>query len=128
MACVVLCLAAIPCSTKQEKPVAVCENGKFTGYIEDNGVIAFKGIPYAKAPVGELRWKAPQPVEASDATFEATSYKCPGLQSYDEGEDASHGELNEDCLYLNVWTTDLNMRKDRPVMDSEEYQRIRRRP
>lgn len=99
-----MCLSA--CSVKQEAPVAICENG----------VLAFKGIPYAKAPVGELRWKAPQPVEASDATFEAKEYGLPGLQSYDEGEVASHGELSEDCLKLNVWTTDLNMQKGRPVM------------
>ena len=79
-------------------------------------MFAFKGIPFAKAPVGELRWKAPQPVEASDETFQATSFRNPGLQSYDEGEVASHGELSEDCLYLNVWTKDLKMQKGRPVM------------
>lgn len=96
--------------------MAVCENGQFEGYTEDNGVFAFKGVPYAKTPVGELRWKAPQPVEASDEVFGAKTNGLPGLQSYDEGELASHGQLSEDCLYLNVWTKDLKMRKGRPVM------------
>lgn len=101
---------------KSDGPVVKCFNGCFVGYVEDNGVLTFKGIPFAKAPVGELRWKAPQPVEASDEVFEAKEYGLPGLQSYDEGEVASHGDLNEDCLYLNVWTTDLQMKEDRPVM------------
>ncbi|MDO5321616.1 MAG: carboxylesterase family protein [Bacteroidia bacterium] len=110
------CLLTLSCAEKQNDPVAVCENGRFVGYVEDNGVLAFKGIPFAKAPVGELRWKAPQPVEASDEVFEAKEFRVPGLQSYDEGEPASHGELSEDCLYLNVWTTDLEMKAGRPVM------------
>ena len=114
--CTALCLAAASCTGAQQAPVAVCENGQFVGYVEDNGVLAFKGIPFAKAPVGELRWKAPQPVEASDEVFQAKEFRFPGLQSYDEGETASHGELSEDCLYLNVWTKNLQMQKGRPVM------------
>lgn len=113
---IALSIAAISCSEKQNAPVAVCENGQFTGYIEDNGVLTFKGVPYAKAPVGDFRWKAPQPVEASDEVFEAKTNGFPGLQSYDEGEVASHGKLSEDCLYLNIWTKDLEMQKGRPVM------------
>lgn len=113
---IALCIAAISCSERQNDPVAVCENGHFTGYVEDNGVLTFKGIPFAKAPVGQLRWKAPQPVEASEDVFEAKTNGLPGLQSYDVGEVASHGELSEDCLYLNIWTKDLRMRKGRPVM------------
>ncbi len=114
---IILCVALISsCSVNQADPVAVCENGRFVGYVEDNGVLAFKGIPFAKAPVGELRWKAPQPVEASDELVDAKVNGLPGLQSYDEGEVASHGELSEDCLYLNVWTKDLEMKPGRPVM------------
>ncbi len=101
---------------KSQDSVVKCFNGCFVGYVEDNGVLTFKGIPFAKAPIGKLRWKAPQPVEASDEVFEAKEYGLPGLQSYDEGEVASHGDVSEDCLYLNVWTTDLQMKEDRPVM------------
>lgn len=97
-------------------PVAICENGKFIGYIEDNGVLTFKGIPYAKAPAGELRWKAPQKVAASSETFEAKKFGPAALQSYDPSEVASQGELSEDCLRLNVWTTDMNYKAGRPVM------------
>ncbi|MBQ0080096.1 MAG: carboxylesterase family protein [Alistipes sp.] len=113
---IILCFVALSCTEKNNDPVAKCENGQFVGYIEDNGVFTFKGIPFAKAPVGELRWKAPQPVDASDKIFQAKTNGLPGLQSYDEGEVASHGELSEDCLYLNIWTKDLKAKEGRPVM------------
>lgn len=79
---------------KSDDPIVKCFNGSFIGYVEDNGVLTFKGIPFAKAPIGELRWKAPQPVEASKEVFEAKEYGLPGLQSYDEGEVASHGGVH----------------------------------
>lgn len=64
---------------KSDDPVVKCFNGSFIGYVEDNGVLTFKGIPFAKAPIGELRWKAPQPVEAFKEVFEAKEYGLPGL-------------------------------------------------
>lgn len=103
-------------SLQDNSPVAICQNGKFVGYVESNGVFVFKGIPYAKAPVGKLRWKTPQEVEASDETFEAKKFKPAAIQSYDEGEISSHGEMSEDCLNLNVWTADMTYREGRPVM------------
>lgn len=102
--------------TTEETPVVKCENGTFEGSVEDNGVMAFKGVPFAKPPVGEFRWKAPRPVDASDKVFPAKAFRVAGLQTYDPSEAASQGETSEDCLYLNVWTTDLQMKKGRPVM------------
>ena len=93
-----------------------CYNGTFVG-TEKNGVLSFKGIPFAKAPIGELRWKAPQSVEASDETFDATSYGKVALQPYASSEPVSqHPEnMSEDCLTLNIWTTG-NTEKKKPVM------------
>ena len=89
-----------------EAPAVKCYNGTFVGS-EENGVLSFKGIPFAKAPVGELRWKAPQSVEASDEVFDATSYGKVALQPETSSEPiSSHPEdMSEDCLTLNIWTT-----------------------
>lgn len=103
------------CKTTVENPTVRCTNGQFVGTVEDNGVLAFKGIPYAQAPVGDLRWKAPQPVEASDEVFDAKEFGNAAIQNYSETEAASHYNRSEDCLTLNVWTKDLNT-KGKPVM------------
>lgn len=44
---IAFCLVAMSCTENQNDPVAVCENGQFVGYVEDNDVLAFKGIPFA---------------------------------------------------------------------------------
>lgn len=102
------------CSTGNE-PKVKCVNGTFVGMVEDNGVASFKGIPYAKAPVGDLRWKAPQPAEASDEVFEAKEFGNAAIQAYNPSEVASQHKRSEDCLTLNIWTKDLNV-KNKPVL------------
>ena len=105
------------CSNKKdEAPSVKCYNGIFVGSVE-NGVLSFKGIPFAKAPIGELRWKAPQSVEASNETFDATSYGKVALQPAISSEPVSqHPEnMSEDCLTLNIWTTGKSEAK-KPVM------------
>lgn len=103
------------CNVSVDKPTVKCINGQFIGLVEDNGVLSFKGIPYAKAPVGELRWKAPQPVEASNDTIQATAFGNAALQHFSDTEVACHHTRSEDCLTLNVWTKDLTT-KNKPVM------------
>ena len=90
-------------------------NGTFKGTIEENGVYTWKSIPYAKAPVDELRWKAPEAVEADDGEYEAVKfgYSCPQYEW--ASEPASYNEISEDCLTLNVWAADIDT-KDKPVM------------
>lgn len=101
---------------KLNKSLSVkCTNGIFKGATEeDTGVITFKGIPYAKAPIGELRWKAPVEPDLSNERIDATSYGKVCLQ----GPSTEHvwGQpMGEDCLTLNIWTDDLNT-KGKPVM------------
>lgn len=75
---------------------------------------AFLGIPYAAAPIGDLRWKPPQPAPNWSGTRKADNYgsPCPQLSApwfpYIKGK--------EDCLYLNVWTTDTRPNARRPVL------------
>lgn len=85
------------------------EGGKTQGYHED-GLTIFKGIPFAAAPVGDLRWKAPQPVQAWDTVMQTTQYAAGPIQ----GEPSP--EYSEDCLYLNVWTPAKSADEKLPVL------------
>ena len=78
------------------------ENGTFVGKKAD-GVLSFKGIPYAKAPVGNLRWKIAQPPEKSQNFYEAYYFGPSPIQTELFSEYGSLYRQSEDCLYLNVW-------------------------
>lgn len=86
--------------------------GKIAG-IEKEEYTLFKGIPYAKPPVGNLRWKAPQKLEPWTGIYQANAFSCKSMQEemdmpfYDK-EFYSSPEYSvkssEDSLYLNIWT------------------------
>ena len=70
------------------------------------GIRAFKGIPYAAPPVGGLRWKPPQAVQAWSGLRSATEWGPRCMQSNRLGDlDPLNTRMDEDCLYLNVWTS-----------------------
>ena len=99
-----------------DKSLAVkCINGTFVGK-KNNGVIAYKGIPFVgKQPVGELRWKAPVDVVPDDGVYEAYyNGKSPCQMDYG-AQFASVYVNGEDCLYLNIWKADDGATK-KPVM------------
>ncbi len=79
-------------------------------------VIAFKGIPFAQQPTGELRWKAPVPPANSDGVFEAYYNGKSPIQTEWKTEQASYYPQGEDCLYLNIWVNRTDDRTDKPVM------------
>ena len=90
-----------------------CVNGTFVG-TEENGVASWLGIPYAKAPVGARRFKAPEYVDASDRVFEAKYY---GKGAYGQGyPDCIQKLTSEDCLYLNIWVNADDKTAKKPVM------------
>lgn len=74
----------------------------------DNGVSRFLGIPYAAAPVGPLRWRAPQPLEPWSGTRDASTFGPSAPQAEVGGLQRligiSGGPTSEDCLFINVWT------------------------
>src|SRR5262249_39742587 len=84
--------------------------------VTDVGFTAFiyKGIPYAAPPVGDLRWKAPQPAAAWQGERAATEWpnRCPQGQS----SMGTGAPIAEDCLYLNVVTAAKSADEKRPVM------------
>ena len=85
--------------------IVTITTGQLTGVVE-NGSDAYKGIPYAAAPVGDLRWKPPQPVTPWAGIREANAFLSPCPQSPEStGSISAIPYLGaEDCLYLNVWT------------------------
>src|SRR5580698_4538405 len=80
-------------------------------------VRVYKGIPFAAPPVGDLRWKAPQPVAHWDGVRKADQFGARAMQAHIFGDmifrDAGP---SEDCLYLNVWTPAANATEKLPVM------------
>ncbi len=86
------------------------EQGIVQGTIE-NGLKVFKGIPFAAPPVGDLRWKAPQPAEKWEGVKPTLQYAPAPMQ----GGNPASGK-SEDCLYLNVWTPASSAEEKVPVL------------
>lgn len=81
----------------------------------ERGILTFKDIPYAAAPVGDLRWRAPQPPPPWSAVRDATQYGARFLSAW--LEDPTPGPpRSEDALSLNVWTAARAADERRPVM------------
>jgi para-nitrobenzyl esterase len=104
--------ALVSCAKVAPSPILEIEGGKVQGVPADlPGVTVFKGIPFAAPPIGELRWKAPQPVipwedvkiadQFGHPPFQAAHYPGGYTTEWGYGKESPH---SEDCLYLNVWT------------------------
>ena len=91
-----------------------CINGTFVG-TEEHGVASWLGIPYAKPPVGERRFKAPEYVDAGDGVFEARYYGKGAFGSTGYPDSVQKIE-SEDCLYLNIWLNADDKTEKKPVM------------
>jgi para-nitrobenzyl esterase len=93
-------------------------NGILEGTLDtESGVRAFKGIPFAQPPVGELRWKPPQPARNWEGARKADKFGPRAMQRAIFGDMGfrSNG-MNEDCLYLNVWTPAKSEKERLPVL------------
>ena len=110
-----LCMLLIlnSCGNIETNPILTIEGGKVKGVeTPTKGIIAYKGIPFAAPPVGELRWKEPQPVVPWEGVKTADKYGAASLQTAWDPESFYGKEwrasgtvpFSEDCLYLNVWT------------------------
>ena len=86
-------------------PTVKTTNGALTGIIEKSGVHAYKGIPFAAPPVGNLRWQPPQPPANWTGIRKADHFAPRTMQAPVFGDMGFRSDgMNEDCLYLNVWT------------------------
>jgi para-nitrobenzyl esterase len=106
--------SSVFCQDNDSNPVLTIEGGKVIGVqTPTKGVIAYKGIPFAAPPVGELRWKEPQPVVPWNGVKTADKYGAAAEQvtwdpqSFYGKEWRASGSVpfSEDCLYLNIWTS-----------------------
>jgi para-nitrobenzyl esterase len=117
IAALVLTICTASCSSPPElTTLAKVTGGTVEGTVQD-GIYSFKGIPFAAPPVGDLRWKSPQPVIPWEGVKRADTF-APGPM-----QDTTFGavlggpqEISEDCLYLNVWTGAKSADEKRPVM------------
>lgn len=104
----------VGCNKETDDPtVKTVSGGKIKGYeAETEDVVVYKGIPYAAAPVGELRWKAPQDVVAWDGVKDCTKWGASAMQAKQKADATFTEEFiiedtetySEDCLTLNLWT------------------------
>ena len=90
--------------------IACTKQGAIRG-VAQGSLLAFKGIPYARPPVGNLRWRLPQPPDAWDGVRDGSAYgpMCPQIV-------ANKVVGDEDCLTLNVWRPRALSDKPLPVM------------
>ena len=91
------------------------KTGVFVGDKEKE-TIFFTGIPYAKPPVGELRWKAPEPLPESDNVFEAKHLGASAVQVEYKGSVLKHHRQSEDCLTLNIAVGSKKTARKKPVV------------
>ena len=100
------------------------QEGLVIGMEGENKTFSWKGIPFAKPPIGELRWKAPKDSSTWNGTLEAIEFKSACFQgsSMIQGDSEDKWSGSEDCLYLNIWTPQLtqdqleNNQEKLPVM------------
>ena len=93
------------------------EGGLVEGTAE-KGLTVYRGIPFAAPPVGDLRWRAPQPAEKWEGVLKADKFAPMCMQNMPGMPGKPPGEANqsEDCLYLNVWTPAKSESERIPVM------------
>jgi len=124
-----ICLLVLA-STAQATEVTIDGEHLSGELVGDSGIAVFRGIPFAEPPVGDLRWTLPQPLVTTLPQRDATQFAPACMQTprilewyrglaelfgstRDEFEDLV---VSEDCLYLNIWSPDLDDDASRPVM------------
>lgn len=126
--------AAVDYSNPIPTQILHLEKGDIRGvYNDDKSVEVYAGIPYAKAPIGELRWKEPQEVEKWDGVKECSTFAANSMQAKDnylvdsileiyasssyhpKFKEATQNPLSEDSLYLNIWRP-ANNKTNLPIL------------
>jgi para-nitrobenzyl esterase len=101
---------AVACAS----PVRI-ESGALQG-VDANGLSIYKGVPYAAPPLGELRWREPQPVKPWPGIRKAAAFSPACMQAGVSMPGESPPSVSEDCLYLNIWTPVRKSNGQLPVL------------
>jgi para-nitrobenzyl esterase len=101
-----------------QNPQVAISNGKLEGtFNPSTGINSYKGIPFALPPVGNLRWKAPQPPANWDGVLKADHFSHMPMQKRIYSDMIFRADtMSEDCLYLNVWTPAKSASAKLPVL------------
>src|SRR4030042_1554570 len=117
IAVLVFIFLAIGCGTSSKITTTVQVTGGQIEGVEKDGIFSYKGIPFAAPPVGDLRWRSPQPVVPWEGVRKADAFAPGPMQDTQFGAIlGGPQEISEDCLYLNVWTGAKKTYEKRPVM------------
>jgi para-nitrobenzyl esterase len=98
-----IAFAAMTAICSAAPPVVKVDQGLLAGRVED-GLTVYKGIPFAAPPVGNLRWRAPEPAAKWKGVRQADTFGPQCMQGSFGPPDPKGGPMSEDCLYLNVWS------------------------
>jgi len=119
---IVMIASVLIAACESESGISVDGESLHGETIGESGVVVFRGIPFAEAPIGDLRWRAPQALRTKTENRDATEFAPACMQSMgilewyrdmaeifggtrDEFEDLA---ISEDCLYLNIWSADTD--------------------
>lgn len=116
-------LLAVTCNPGQAQEEGELAQGQvqtkygFLQGVVDSGIVVFRGVPFAKPPVGDLRWREPQPPESWTGVRPAENFgpRCMQRPIFGDMNFRSNG-MSEDCLYLNIWTPAKAGREKLPVL------------
>lgn len=108
-------LLAAPAAAAPAPARVRVDTGQLQGAVTD-GVLAFKGVPFAAAPVGDLRWRPPQKAPGWKGVRPAVTLGADCLQGAVPGDPGVGTRLSEDCLFLNIWRPAEATAKPLPVM------------
>jgi para-nitrobenzyl esterase len=113
--CVVVLLAQYGVGCSHADEVVRLRNGLVQG-VTHAGVTQFRGIPFAAPPLGELRWRAPQPAASWAGVLRADAFKPMCMTATPAIPGGDMEAVSEDCLYLNIWTPAKPSAHRLPVM------------